>query len=516
MSTAPHASPPNLTSDAPENESTAQLGASPVWITPGKTGSAWCADRAEELLQSSLGGDRDDITCSDTQPELPLPTGPDGRGQLGHYRILKELGTGGMGTVFLAEDSQLERLVALKVLRPNRTNPESVQRFLREARATAAIHHEHVVTIYQVGEERGLPFLAMELLKGMTLDAWLKKGHVPSLAQILRVGCDTAMGLAAAHANGLIHRDIKPANLWLQAPNGHVKILDFGLARSFQQDAAITALGMVLGTPAFMAPEQAFGQPVDARCDIFSLGVVLYRLCAGQLPFQANDAVSLLKALVETNPVPVLELKPDLPKVLSDLIDRMLAKDPAARPSSALEVVDTLKALERERKDRLLLPPPLPLPPPAPEAPQIWSEAIGDTPRLVAPERAAYSGSSHRRVVALVGTLCCLAIFALVVYFLRSDSVTAKPVAKKIEKAVEPSPSDSDAILAELSAMRRAVSAAAQESDSAALSTHVQALLRFHDKNIQSGDPRLREAAALAKEISVLLTKTNGSPEATP
>jgi serine/threonine protein kinase len=507
MSEAPGPSPQQLSSDTAEkSRPTVNLGPIPVWITPAKPTPAWSAEAAEELLQSSLDGDRDSAACADTVPQLPAPTSAESRGRLGHYRILQQLGTGGMGTVFLAEDTQLGRLVALKVLRPNRTNPESVQRFLREARATAAIHHDHVVTIYQVGEERGLPYLAMELLKGMTLDAWLKKGHVPSLAQILRVGCDTAMGLAAAHRNGLIHRDIKPANLWLQAPNGRVKILDFGLARPFVRDTGLTTVGMVLGTPAFMAPEQAFGLAIDARCDLFSLGVVLHRLCTGQFPFQAPDAVSLLKAIVETNRIPVHQLKPDLPRGLSDLIARLLSKDPADRPSSAEEVVEALRKLERERKERLAVPPPLTISAPV----KVLSEAIGDLPRLL-PQKPRNSRSSHGRLVALVGSLCCLAILALVVYIIRSEP-SIKPVAKKPD---EPAQLEPDPVLAELAAMRQAVAAANGANDLANLTMHVQGLLRFHDKNIKSDNPKLREAAALARELATLLDKTKGaaSPE---
>ena len=154
-------------------------------------------------------------------------------GWLAHYRVLRLLGEGGMGLVFLAEDSLLSRPVALKVIRPEIADtPGIAQRFTREARATAAIKHDHIVTIYQVGQENGIPFLAMEYLKGMSLAQWLDRGHSPSVELVLRIGREIAAGLSAAHRHGLIHRDIKPANIWLEAPSGRVKILDFGMARS--------------------------------------------------------------------------------------------------------------------------------------------------------------------------------------------------------------------------------------------------------------------------------------------
>ena len=172
-------------------------------------------------------------------------------GWLGYYRVLRLLGKGNMGLVFRAEDSLLSRPVALKVIRPEIAHsPVTTQRFMREARATAAIKHDHIVTIYQVGEENGVPFLAMEYLTGMSLAQWLERGRSPSVELVLRLGREIADGLSAAHRHGLIHRDIKPANIWLEAPSGRVKILDFGMARSQRDDVEITLSGTVMGTPA--------------------------------------------------------------------------------------------------------------------------------------------------------------------------------------------------------------------------------------------------------------------------
>jgi serine/threonine protein kinase/WD40 repeat protein len=284
-------------------------------------------------------------------PTLALPLAPPEEpgelGRLAHYRILKLLGQGGMGAVFQAEDTHLCRPVALKVMLPAYADDRAArERFLREARAAAAIKHDHIVTIYQVGEGNGVPFLAMEFLRGAPLDRWLEKYPRPTVSQILRLGREVAAGLAAAHAKGLIHRDIKPGNVWLEAPAGRVKILDFGLARS-QKDVQITQSGLILGTPAYMSPEQARGQTVDHRSDLWSLGVLLYRLATGKLPFAGTDMISTLTAIALEEPPPVLDLNPDLPPALVGLIERLLTKDPPGRPQSADEVVRELKAIGR-------------------------------------------------------------------------------------------------------------------------------------------------------------------------
>jgi serine/threonine protein kinase/WD40 repeat protein len=279
---------------------------------------------------------------------LAPPQGPGEIGRLGPYRILKLLGAGGMGIVFQAEDPQLERLVALKAMIPAlAASATHKKRFLREAKSAAAIKHDHIVSIYQVGEDRGIPYLAMEFLKGEALDKRLEREERLPLADVLRIGRDVASGLAAAHEGGMIHRDIKPANLWLEDPRGRVKILDFGLARPERDDAQLTQSGAIVGTPAFMAPEQAEGQTVDARCDLFSLGCVLYRMSTGQLPFKGVNTTSTLLAVATMDPTPPRELNPELPPPLSDLVMQLLAKNPTARTRTAAEVVVALEAIER-------------------------------------------------------------------------------------------------------------------------------------------------------------------------
>ncbi len=272
---------------------------------------------------------------------------PDELGRLGPYRILEVLGSGGMGVVFRAEDLQLRRPVALKVLLPSLAScPAARERFLHEARVAAAVEHDHVVPIWQVGTDRGVPFIVMPLLRGEPLDQCLdREGRLP-LGEVLRIGRETARGLAAAHARGLVHCDVKPPNIWLEGAEGRVKILDFGLARVVGDDSLRPHQDAVAGTPSYMAPEQSRGGDVDGRTDLFSLGCVLYRMATGDLPFKGTDSISTLIVAAVDAPTPPLELNPDLPPALSDLVLHLLAKDPAERPPSAEAAARALEAIE--------------------------------------------------------------------------------------------------------------------------------------------------------------------------
>jgi serine/threonine protein kinase len=277
---------------------------------------------------------------------------PDEIDRLGPYRVLKVLGKGGMGAVYLAEDPKLDRLVALKVMLPRTAaNPTAKDRFLREARAAAKLKNDHVVTIYQVDEANGVPYVAMELLEGQSLDEVLSAGKPLGVAQILHIARDIAEGLAAAHEKGLVHRDIKPGNLWLEGSieaGFRIKILDFGLARAALDESQMTQSGAIVGTPAYMAPEQAHGnKPVDERADLFSLGCVLYRLCAGEAPFQADTTIGTLMAVVLNDPVALSRRNDSIPPDISQLIMQLLAKDPSLRPQSAREVIARLTQIER-------------------------------------------------------------------------------------------------------------------------------------------------------------------------
>lgn len=270
-------------------------------------------------------------------------------GRLGPFRVLRVLGIGGMGVVYKAEDPQLKRPVALKAILPTMgANDLARRRFLREAQTAAALVHDHIVPILQVGEDRGIPFMAMQFLEGEPLDERLKRAGRLPLSEIVRISREIAEGLAAAHEKGLVHRDIKPANIWLEGKKGRVKILDFGLARSAEDDTQISKSGAILGTPAFMAPEQAAGENIDQRCDLFSLGCVLYCLCTGQVPFKGKNTLAIITALATSTPPSPRALQDDLPQPLSDLVMRLLAKKPEDRPQSALAVLDALREIERQ------------------------------------------------------------------------------------------------------------------------------------------------------------------------
>ncbi len=271
-------------------------------------------------------------------------------GTFGRYRVLKKLGQGGMGAVFLGYDASLERKIALKVMLPKfAASADARGRFLREARSAAKVKSDHVVTIYEVNEERGMPFIAMEYLLGTPLDQFLKtKGNL-ALPQCLRVVRETALGLSAAHDLDLIHRDIKPANLWLEAPKGRVKLLDFGLARPANDDAHLTDSGTVMGTPAYMSPEQGRGHKVDHRTDLFSLGVLLYRLTTGKMPFTGDSTMAVLTSLAVDTPIAPRQHNPQIPESLEAVIFKLLAKNPAERFQTAREVLDALAAVEHPR-----------------------------------------------------------------------------------------------------------------------------------------------------------------------
>lgn len=299
-------------------------------LPPKNAGQVGTESLSDVEGQTALGADRagqGTQALSAAAPDrnfydfLAPPEKPDELGRLGPYRVLQVLGKGGMGVVFRAEDPHLERMVALKAMLPSMAgSPSSRERFFREAKAAAALKHPHIVSIHQVGFDRGAPFLAMEYLEGEPLDDRLKREPRLPVPEILRIGREIAKGLAAAHEKGLIHRDIKPANLWLEGKAGHVKILDFGLARAMGDTTHLTQSGAIIGTPAYMAPEQASGKPLDHRCDLFSLGCVLYRMSTGERPFKGEDAMSIISALALENPPPPDSLNSEVPAELSDLV----------------------------------------------------------------------------------------------------------------------------------------------------------------------------------------------------
>ncbi len=273
-----------------------------------------------------------------------------------HYRVIARLGAGGMGVVYRATDERLGRDVAIKVLPAGAAiDPERRQRFIREARAASALNHPNIVTIHEIDRAGEIDFIVMELVDGTPLDRLIASGPL-AIADAVHVAAEIASALAAAHGAGIVHRDIKPGNVMV-SPDGRVKVLDFGLAKLLapdaQHSATVTAtgvrteLGVLLGTAAYMSPEQARGEAVDARSDVFSLGVLLYEALTGRRPFQGSSTLDMLTAILHEAPPPVRALRGDVPAELERLVSRMLEKDPAARGVSATDLRREFLALHR-------------------------------------------------------------------------------------------------------------------------------------------------------------------------
>ena len=279
---------------------------------------------------------------------LAPPQRPDSLGRIGHYEVLEVLGRGGFGVVFRAFDDVLQRVVAVKVLSPHlATTSPARKRFLREARAAAQVRHDNVVQVYAVVEEP-LPFLVMEFIPGQTLQERLDRTGPLDVREIVRIGRQIAAGLAAAHSQGLIHRDIKPTNVLVDGSSEfRVKITDFGLARA-ADDASLTRSGVVAGTPMYMAPEQARGESLDHRADLFSLGSVLYVMCSGRPPFRASGTMGVLKRVCDEEPRPIREIIPETPDWLCRIVEKLHAKKPEDRFQSASEVADLLGDCEAQ------------------------------------------------------------------------------------------------------------------------------------------------------------------------
>lgn len=253
--------------------------------------------------------------------------------RIGHYRVIDTIGRGGMGYVYRAEDMRLKRQVALKVMNHRYSAaPNSRQRFLEEARAMAAIVHDNVVTIYEVGEKSGILFMAMELLHGSTLEPLIRGAARPGWERVLEIGSQLFAGLEAAHQRGIVHRDVKPGNVWVEQPSGRVKVLDFGLALAASPVDAMSDHGTVIGTPGYLSPEQGRCESLDDRSDLFSAGVVLYELVCGRSPFPAASLPEQLVRILSTPPDPI---DPQCPAPLAELILRLLAKEPRDRFVSA-------------------------------------------------------------------------------------------------------------------------------------------------------------------------------------
>ena len=252
-----------------------------------------------------------------------------------HYRIEEELGRGGMGVVYRATDTRLGRPVVIKMLPSEATaDVDRNRRFVQEARAASALNHPHIVTIYDIGEDAGTTFIAMELVDGTPLDTLLAQGPLP-IATALEYGEQIASALEAAHASGIIHRDIKPANI-IVTRDGRAKVLDFGLAKLVERgpaEATVTGTspGLILGTAAYMSPEQAEGRAISTRSDIFSFGAVLYEMLGGQRAFAGDSALAVMSAILRSEPAALRTLRSSVPAGVESIVNRCLVKDPSAR-----------------------------------------------------------------------------------------------------------------------------------------------------------------------------------------
>src|SRR3954452_17779752 len=266
----------------------------------------------------------------------------------GRYKLDSKLGSGGMSTVYLARDETLERWVAVKLMhREMSDQPDQLERFRREARSVAQVSHPNVVSVIDAGEDGGYPYIVFEYVEGETLKARINRVGALDVQEALAYAIEVARGLTVAHARRMVHRDIKPQNVLIDA-EGRAKLTDFGISRQLEQDG-MTATGRVLGTTDYVAPEQAMGHPVDQRSDVYSLGVVLYEMLAGQVPFSADSQVGVAMKHVNEELPDVQQRRPELSAAAAMVVERATAKDPAERYQGVAEMIDDLStALEVE------------------------------------------------------------------------------------------------------------------------------------------------------------------------
>lgn len=311
----------------------------------------------EELIASFCKGVREALKLNHANSLdhelgwLPQSSDPSSIGQLGRYRVLKILGSGGMGIVLEAVDEALHRSVAVKVMLEFRRQSAAMRsRFQREAQLVASLRHSHIVTIHDIGFEGEIPYFVMEKLEGETLATLLEcRGQLP-VEDVLEIALQVAEGLAYAHSQGLLHRDLKPSNIWIESwsvDSKIAKLIDFGLAIKRDVDEEWGASGELLGTPLFMSPEQASGRPLDERSDIFSLGCILYFALSGQIPHPGSTMIEVLQSLANTQPVSLNSLCSGVPNSLVNLVEAMLEKDPLKRPAAMGEVITSLQMIQR-------------------------------------------------------------------------------------------------------------------------------------------------------------------------
>jgi serine/threonine protein kinase len=308
---------------------------------------------AREASPGSSAGPRPQADYASALPFLEPTDRPRRLGLFGPYEVIEVVGRGGMGVLLKAFDPSLHRVVAIKVMAPQlAAGTAARQRFVREARAAASVCHENVVTIHSVDEHRGWPYLVMQYVGGKSLQDRIDHSGTLDVKEILRIGMQTASGLAAAHEQGLVHRDIKPANILLENGVERVKITDFGLARAVD-DPSLTQAGVVAGTPQYMSPEQARCEVIDERSDLFSLGAVIYAMATGRPPFRGDTTIGVLRRVCDENPRPIRDSNADVPGWLESIVTKLLSKDPQRRYQSAAEVsallADRLASLQNGR-----------------------------------------------------------------------------------------------------------------------------------------------------------------------
>ncbi len=346
-----------------------------------------------------------DVSLKWIQPLLQASDSPHELGRLGNYPIVEILGQGGMGVVLRGIDRELNRPVAIKILSPHLAGVGAArQRFMREAQAAAAIVHPHVIPIYGIETEAALPYLVMPFVAGGNLQQRIDADGAMDLEDVLRVGVQIAEGLAAAHRHGVIHRDVKPANMLVEAGNGRVLISDFGLARALD-DATLTVSGMIAGTPQYMSPEQARGEPVDARSDLFSLGSLLFALATGRAPYRADSPLAVLRKISDAPPRAVHEINERMPAWFSRLVQSLMQVDVTKRIADAEEAAELMRgALQHVRQPGQML-----------------------LPAAVRGREAVRNPNAARRIaVAVAGTLLA-ALVAVVGWQYGADATPAGP-----------------------------------------------------------------------------------------
>ena len=314
----------------------------------GSTGTSWCSEIRQVLAtssESSASFDLADESADDKSILQMLGPSDDPHmlGRIGSYEVIGVIGRGGMGVVFKAFDAALDRNVAIKMLLPHlAASGGARQRFSREGRAAAAVIDDHVLPIYRVDQWQGIPYLVTQYSPGTTLQKRIQDQGPLELKEILRIALQTARGLAAAHAQGLVHRDVKPSNILLDQTVERALLTDFGLARA-ADDASITRTGTVSGTPQYMSPEQVRGELVDARSDLFSLGCTMYTMCTGRSPFRSDSPYAVMHRITTGDPTPISEINADVPHWLCVIIAKLMSKQPDDRFESAREVAELLE-----------------------------------------------------------------------------------------------------------------------------------------------------------------------------